>query len=190
MTTITINQAQLASVNALLNGIQRDTKTALRRSINKTAAAAKTLVAKEVGKTVTLKSKKIKEYISIRKASNDRLSAKITLRGASMPAILFANRKLAKGVSVKIWKAEQGVKFRHHFYATIHSGHTGIFKRSKISPGVYSPRLPIEEMFGPSITTIYEKTPGLSQQVQTTSADRLLSELHAQVNFILSRRNG
>jgi len=187
---VEVNQAQIESVRSLLNGIEKDAVLALRRSLNKTATAAKTLSAKEIGGTITLKSAKIKEYITIKKAAGNELTAVLSLKTALMPAILFTNRKLAKGVSLKLWKAEPTVKLRHYFYATMNSGHIGIFSREEIAPGVYAGRLPVGELLGPSITTVYEKTPGLAVRVETESAERLLREMDSQVNFILSNHNG
>jgi len=187
---IEVNQSQVNDVMAMLNGVEKDASIALSRSLNKTATGAKTLSAKGVGSTVTLKAKKIKEYITVRKANTKKLSAVVRLKGALMPSINFTNRKLAKGVSLKIWKSKRAIKLRHHFYATMPSGHAGIFSRKEIAPGIYSPRLPIEESFGPSVPVVYEKTPGLAKQVETESADRLLREMDAQVNFILSKYDG
>lgn len=188
-TTVTINQDQINSVTALLSGIERDANKAIMRSLNRTATGAKTLTAKEVAQTVTLKSKKIKELLKIRKANRNSLSAKLTLIGKPMPAVFFTNRKLRKGVSIKIFKNQSSAKFRHFFYATMPGGgHRGIFSRKEISPGVYHRRLPIVESFGPSITTVYEQTSGLARRLERHSADRLLRELDAQVNFILTRR--
>jgi len=111
------------------------------------------------------------------------------LIGKPMPAVFFTNRKLRKGVSIKIFKNQSSAKFRHFFYATMPGGgHRGIFSRKEISPGVYHRRLPIVESFGPSITTVYEQTSGLARRLERHSADRLLRELDAQVNFILTRR--
>ena len=110
------------------------------------------------------------------------------ISGGFTSAISFTNRKLAKGVSVKIWKAKPPLKFSHAFYATMPSGHSGIYTRKELSAGVFAGRLPIREMRGPSVTTVYEKTPGLSDKIEEDSAERLLNEMENQVNFILSKR--
>ena len=194
---IEVNQQQLDDVMDLLGGIERDAKIALRRSINNTATAAKTLAAKGIGSTVTMKSKRIKEYITINKASGDKLSAKVSLIGALTPLSVFSTnpsyansqlRDAGNGVSVKVFKVKRAVRLKHAFFASMSSGHVGLYTRKEISPGVFAGRLPIRELFGPSITTVYEKTPGLSSQIETESADRLLREMDAQVNFILSRQ--
>lgn len=188
MSAIEINQTQMNDVLSLLSGIEKDAKKALFRSLNRTATGAKTLTAKGIGSTVTMKSAKIKEYISIKKANSNNLISKIIMRGALAPAIQFTNRQLARGVSVKIYKSKTPDKFRHAFYATMPNGSTGIYIRKEISPGVYAPRLPIKQILGPPITTVYEKTPGLANDVEQTSAERLLKEMDAQVNFILSKQ--
>ncbi len=186
---ITVDQAQVDSVIRMLSGIQRDANLAIVRSLNKTVSGAKTATAKGIGKTVTLKAKVIKKNMRISKASALRLSAKLHLKRVLTPAILFTNRKLKKGVSLKVYKNKGAVRLSHYFYAQMSSGRRGIFSRREISNGFYAKRLPIDEFFGPSITTVYEKTPGLSRQVEFESADRLQRELDSQINFILNRYN-
>jgi len=187
--TIEVNQAQVDSVKALLNGIERDAVAALRRSINRTAIGAKTLTAKELGKTMTLKSSRIKKNITINKAVGKKLYAVVTLKGTSIRAIDFTNRALKSGISIKKWKSRKPQKFKHAFYANIGNRY-GIFTRAEISQNMFAGRIPTVELLGPPITLAYEKTPGLSKQVETDSADRLLREMDAQVNFILSKHNG
>ncbi len=186
---VTVDQAQVDSVLRMLSGIQRDADLAIVRALNKTVSAAKTATAKGIGQTVTLKAKVIKEDMRISKASAQRLSATLHLKYKLTPAILFTNRKLRKGVSLKVFKNKSSVRLTHYFYAEMESGHRGIFSRREVSSGIYVARLEIDELFGPSITTVYEKTSGLAQQVEAESADRLQRELNSQINFILNRYN-
>jgi len=183
---IEVNQAQINDVMAMLNGIEKDAVLALRRSINRTATGAKTLIAKELGKTMTLKSSRIKKNMVVNKAAGTKLSAVVTLKGTSIRAIDFTNRPLQSGVSIKKWKSKKPQKFKHAFYANIGNRY-GIFTRAEVSPNMFAGRIPTVELLGPPITLAYEKTPGLSNQVETESADRLLREMDAQVNFILSK---
>lgn len=194
---VEVNQGQMNDVLSMLGGIERDAKTALRRSISSTAIAAKTAVAKGVGSTVTMKAKRIKEYISVRKASGNNLTAVVTLKGGLTPLSVFSTnpsyansvlKDYGTGISVKIWKSKRAVRLRHAFFAEMNSGHVGIYERKEIAPNVYARRLPIRELFGPSITTVYENTPGLSNRLENEAAERLLRETDAQVNFILSKR--
>ena len=194
---VEVNQGQMNDVLSMLGGIERDAKTALRRSISNTAIAAKTAVAKGVGSTVTMKAKRIKEYISVRKASGNNLTAVVTLKGGLTPLSVFSTnpsytnsvlKDYGTGISVKIWKSKRAVRLKHAFFAEMNSGHVGIFERKEIAPSVYARRLPIRELFGPSITTVYENTPGLSNRLENEAAERLLRETDAQVNFILSKR--
>lgn len=184
---ITVDQKQVDDVVRLLNGVKTDATVALMRSLNRTAAGAKTAAAKGVGGVVTMKAKEIKSYIRVSKAKKDHLSSSIHLKQKLTPAIVFTNRQLKKGISLKIYKAGSSIKLKHDFYATMNSGHRGIFRRAEISPGVYAGRLPIIERFGPSVGAVYEKTPGLSSKIEAESSERLLREVDSQVNAILNR---
>jgi len=190
MTEVSVNREQVNEVLRLLNGIQNEANTALRRSINNTLSGTKTAVSKGIGQTITLKAKEIKSYIRVKRAKNSELSGRVILSGVLIPAIKFRNRQVRNGVSLKIWKQDRPVKLRHSFYAEMASGHRGIFYRKQLSTGVYAGRLPIIEQFGPNITTAYEKTPGLANRVEREAADRLLEQINNQVNFILNIENG
>lgn len=197
MATIEFNTTQLAEVTRLLNGIEKDARNALRRAINNTTVGVKTLVAKKIGATVTMKSAEIKTYISVQKATNQELGASVRIIGKKTPLIKYKNRQLKQGISHKIYKAGGTIKLKHAFYAQMQSGHKGIYlrdyQRQRRVPANNAwgfTTLPIIEQFGPNMTTLYEKTPNLSYQIETEAADRLARETEAQINYILGLSNG
>lgn len=188
-TTIQFDETQKAEIEALLANVKNGAQRAERTALNRTLTGAVTLVSKEIGATVTLKSATIKKNISKKKATLSNLSARATLRGGLIPLIQFQNRQLKNGISVKVYKSASTTKLKHAFYATMRSGHKGIFLRREVSPNQYAARLPIDEQFGPNISTLYEKTPGLAANVEQTSADRLQRELSSQVDYLLGLNN-
>lgn len=91
-----------------------------------------------------------------------------------------------KGTDVKpktkplVWYGEGGVRQVTHLTV---AG----YKPPKIGGSGYVSRLPIKELFGPSITAIYANTPGLiEREIETIQLD-LRGELLSQVDRFLKR---
>ncbi|MFA5922317.1 MAG: phage tail protein [Methylococcaceae bacterium] len=186
--SIQINPQQLEEIHGLLENIQNGAERAIRTALNKTLTGAVALTAKRIGETVTLKASMIKDNITQDKAKNYRLGAMMQIKSPPMPLAAFTTnptaanyqlRDIGNGVSVKVWKKGSPVRFRHAFFARTPNGYIGLFERRD------KRRLPIDEMRGPFLASIYEKTPGLGYDVETASAERLLRELDHQVTYLL-----
>lgn len=189
--TIEINRTQLESVRRLLQDIGSDEQLAIRRAVLRTTTGTKTNVTKELGKKVTLKAKMIRQQISSKVIN---LGGTVKITGSPMPLAAYStNPTLARsqqynqnGVFVKVYKDLNGVRLKHAFFAEMNTGHTGLFMRAKGANGRLVPRLKINQLLGPYMTSVYVKTVGLSNTVETTAADRLQRELDHQVQYILS----
>lgn len=191
--TIEFNPQQMAAVRSVLEDVRNGAERAIRNALNKTLTGAVALTAKRIGETVTLKSGMIKDNITKDKAKNYRLGAMMQIKSPPMPLAAFTTnptaanfqiRKTGNGVSVKVWKKGPSVRFRHAFFARMPNGYIGLYERRD------KKRLPIDEMRGPFLASIYEKTPGLSYEVEKTSAERLQTELARQVDYLLGISNG
>lgn len=192
MADITVDQQQVDEIRTLLSGIQNGAERAIRTALNRTLTGAVTLTAKRIGETVTLKSGMIKDNIVATKATNNQLGAKMRMKSRRMPLAAFSTnptaanmftRDTGNGVSVKVWKNRPTVRFRHAFFAKLSNGYIGLFERRGRN------RLPIDELKGPFLASVYEKTPGLGNEVEQTSADRLLRELASQTDYLLRLNN-
>ena len=188
--TVQINQAQLESVRRLLADIGSDERLAVRRAVQRTTTGTKAQVTKELGKKVTLKAAFIRQQISSQVL---QLGGRVTITGNPTQLAAFTtNPTLAKsqqyntnGVSVKVYKDQGAVRLKHAFFAQMQNGHIGLFMRAKGANGKAVARLSINELLGPSVTSVYEKTAGLSELVETTAAERLKDELDHQAQYIL-----
>jgi hypothetical protein len=196
--TIQINQAQLESVRRLLADISNGEKLAIRRAVQRTSDAAKTQIARDIGKKVTLKSVFIKKKI---KSKVINVTGTITIDGSfiplaafkASPSIAMSQQDNPNGVSVKVYKDKGAIRLKHAFWAEMRNIkkdtgeeiiHSGLFLR-RIVNGKAVARLKINELLGPSMTSVYENTSGLSDLVETTAAERLQRELDHQVQYIL-----
>ncbi len=185
---IQINQQQVDDIRALLANIHNGAEQAIRTSLNRTLDGAVTLTAKRIGETVTLKSSMIKDNVTKARATNYELGAMMRMKSRRMPLAAFTTnptaanmqtRDTGNGVSVKVFRNKAPVQFRHAFFAQLSNGYIGLFERRN------SKRLPIDELKGPFLASVYENTPGLGREVEQTSADRLLRELAAQTDYLL-----
>jgi len=185
---IQVNQVQVDEIRALLANINNGAERAIRTALNRTLDGAVTLTAKRIGETVTLKSAMIKNNITKARATNYELGAMMRMKSRRMPLAAFTTnptaanmftRDTGNGVSVKVFKNRPPVRFRHAFFARLQNGYIGLFDRRG------SKRLPIDELKGPYLASIYENTPGLGYEVEQTSAERLQTELAHQVDYLL-----
>lgn len=189
---IQVNQQQVDEIRALLANIHNGAERAIRTSLNRTLDGAVTLTAKRIGKTVTLKSAMIKDNITKARATNYELGAMMRMKSRRMPLAAFTTNPTAanmltrdsgNGVSVKVFKNKPPTRFRHAFFSRLQNGYIGLFDRRG------SKRLPIDELKGPYLASVYENTPGLGYEVEQTSAERLLRELAAQTDYLLGLAN-
>ena len=202
--SIQVDQKQVDSLHALLDDIKNGAENAIRRALNATLDGAVALTAQRIAGKTTLKSGYIKDHITKVKAKNYKLGAAMRMESGKVPlaafqtaptAANFQARDAGNGVSVKVWRDKGAVRFRHAFFAVMQNGYVGLFERdidrSRAAAGTDSRgrprknRLPLNELMGPYLRSIYEKTPGLSTEVETTSAERLQRELERQTDYLL-----
>ena len=138
-----------------------ESRKAIVRALNKTATTAKAEAARDIRDAgYGLKIGEIKKAISIRRANNTVLTAKVRATGRPIPLIKYSARPNANGVMVKVKEGRKLVP--HAFIATMPSGHKGVFLRKgtqhkkvmQHGRAVWS-GLPIFEVFGPSIPAAF-----------------------------------
>lgn len=193
--TIRVDDAQLARVRALLADIGSTEKLALKRAVTRTTASTKVQVSREITNKVTLLSKKVKDNISSSVSVTDTgISGKVTISGIPIPLAAYKVTPTAtnmqqynpNGVTVKVYKDAGAIQLKHGFWAIMKNGHIGLFLR-QMSNGRAVPRLKINELLGPALTSVYEQTPQLAQLIEITATEKLSRELDAQVAYILSQ---
>jgi len=195
MTTVNlqIDRSQIDAVHALLGDVRQGAERAISRALNRTLDGAVTLTAQGITKKVTLKSAYVKDHIKKVKARNYQLGAAMKMQSGQVPLAAFSTnpapanfqaRDRGNGVSVKVWKDKSATRFKHAFFAVMPNGYIGLFERRDRR------RLPLDELMGPYLSSIYTQTPGLSREVETKSADRLLRELQGEVKYLLDMNNG
>lgn len=115
--------------------ILRELRPAVARALNRAIVTVETDVARKLAQETGIKQRLLKDRLLIRRASPDRLEARLDVSRRPIPLIE------ERGIS----QAKAGVRtprgiIKHGFIATMKSGHRGAFRR------IWHARLPIREL--------------------------------------------
>jgi hypothetical protein len=141
-------------------------------AINDTVKNAQVEAAQQIAPLMGLPSKDVKEAFSFQLATPGHLEGSLVARGKAIKMIRFNPRVSRSGVSIRI--AGKTETYRHAFRATMPRGHVGIYERRGRE------RLPIRELYGPSITGMLKRTDVLPALLDYLGV-RLVANLMRQV---------
>jgi len=151
----------------------------MARVVNRANVAGKTAMVKAVSKDTGIQQKNIERELRINKATRFAPVASIEIRGRRIPLIAFKargpepSRGRGRGVSYTLPGGRQ--RIGNAFIGTMpHSGHRGVFKR------VSKKRLPITELFGPSLPHVFEKFLSVFEEVALGSFSKNMAH---EINF-------
>ena len=189
MSNVEINQAQMGAVRDLLANIRNGAETAMIRAYTAGINSATSLTAKGISEKVTLTQSVVREFIA--KTKYKKLGASMVLKSPSIPLIKFKTSSWIPGshplggLTVQVWRDGAPQRFKHAFFAMMPNGHIGIFEREQPKRITSGGKAAINESRGPYLASVYENTPGLSENVEQTSADKMMSELARQTDLLL-----
>lgn len=148
---ITSNTSQTEKA---LKAYAKRAPVALMRALNRGITGARTVMVREIARDTGMKSKDVRDALTMRLATPDRLQTRLAASLKRVPLIDFKGKSLATGVSFRTRGAKRGgvtVRLPSAFIATMSNSHRGIFKRRGRK------RLPIKELFGPSLGHVFLK---------------------------------
>lgn len=164
----------LQNFRNVILGLHRSLPAILSRAVNRTASDGSTQVAREISDVTTLKPDDITAGIVLTKATLTHWEAQLGISAVRIPLIRFDAQQETVGVSYVIDGRSGRQTIGAAFLATMSGDDRGVFKRRSAL------RLPIFELFGPSLSKLFEKTPGI--------ADELLEKnILIQVDAVLKR---
>ena len=125
-------------------------------------------------------------------------------RAGRIPLSRFGARQISKGVSYKITAGGGRQRIEGAFLATMDTGHEGVFirpfgrdgggerwptgKRRALPPTIGRQyRLPIAELFGPSIPQVAQTHEGVQRVINQEAGGEYINELSSQVDRLLER---
>ena len=153
---------------------------AAARALNRTLTNVRTVSRRKVAKGMGQKQKAIKGQFKMIKASRNRLIGLLRTTGNPIPLIEFKSPKQFKK-GVKVTFAGERQLMENAFIATMPSGRTGIFRRQT------KKRLPIRELFGPSVPAWFA-TREVNKAMEDTANENWPQNFARDLDFFLSRQ--
>jgi len=176
-----MNTREIESAARELNRLQRKAiPAATKGALNKTATQVRTVVKRDIAKTVGLPQKTIAPSFKIFKSSTQSLRATVQASGKALNLIRFKAKQTRKGVAAKAW----GKRKLYPGTFIANKGRT-VFKRSRVRGSRVS-RLPIEAVHGPSVPRefIRARVQRAMQQVVSTKFPQIFRN---QIEYRLSK---
>ncbi|CVK18466.1 phage tail protein [Sporomusa sphaeroides] len=184
MIDITAEQINMAKL--MLGHIPGAIPKVLANAINRAAEGARTDAVTKAKEDYTITAGRVRETISISKASTSNLSAAVTSRGRPRALSYYkirpgkvTKRRPADGVYAQV-KRSGGGTIAKSFVAKMSSGHVGVFNRTSAG------RFPIVQRHGPSVAQMLESK-SVSQYVEAGANRRLSDRLNHEINRMLAR---
>lgn len=170
----------LSSFNAEVQNLERILPIPTARALNRAGASMKTLAVREIANDLGVKQMDIRDRIGVREATPDRLEVLLSASPRRIPIIDFNARgpepSRGRGTGVRARIGGSAANYPKAFIATMKSGHRGVFSRSTTA------RLPIYEMFGPSVWKVFLK---YVQPVLDRGREQLLKNLASEIRFAM-----
>lgn len=195
---IKYNEDKLRRIERLVRGIPGAMGRMVPRAINRTATTARANAARNIADQIKLPVSTIKKSIKILKAKRNCWLGSLLVSSRRLPLIVFGARELKKkGVSYKISKTSPRKRLPSAFILTMpkrgekqKKGHRGVFMRKRKaaeSAGRRKGRLPIRELFGPSLGMIFNEAGMVANKTMFQAGKDLDKNLYSQLDLILSR---
>jgi hypothetical protein len=198
----------LKPVIGLLEQLRDGGRLAISRALNRTLLTTRTAARRAIAEDVGLRQKDIEAAMKIIRATADRLRAELQVSGGRIPLIRFRTRETRAGVTYSL-RGSRSLAPRA-FIATMRSGHEGVFRRRRVGgdrtrtgvsihgrqitirelahagPGLV-PRLPIDELFGPSLPHVFAGAK-VAPVIQRTAEVEMQKNLAHEVRFLVSQQ--
>lgn len=205
MTAVQINQADMAAVRNMLGDLADKYKSVMTTSINKTLTTARTQATARIANEINLKSSRIKQDFTIKKANFGDISGSLKATGGPVGLINFGANQTQKGVSVKVLKSSSRAVIKHAYIAA-HGSKEHVYWRKNRMPGTgkwpvgkktninwtaVAPRYkrPVERLTGPRIEDIFAK-PEVLDPVSIQAQHVYLINVENKIDEIIRRHRG
>lgn len=174
-------QLNTKAAQQALRALKGRGRQAIARALNRATASMRTVQTRGIAKDLGLAQAPIRKAMTIDQATASHHVAKLIATGARIP--LYAFKPSPKDPQVR--RRTGGVSYRlpggrgrvpNAFIARMDSGHIGVFVRKGRR------RLPIRELFGPSIPQVFGK---LSPEALARGQEQLIKETAHELKFAL-----
>jgi hypothetical protein len=174
-------------IQRLLSYVPKSIPKVFCTALNKTATTARKESAQKIAAASGIKVNIVRGRIRLTPATYTRWISKITVYASRIPIIKLlkgrirdGERKFTVPTKIAMYVAGKGEP-DSPFFATMPSGHFGLFDRVGLN------RLPIREVFGPSLGEIFEGSQGIINAVQRNASANLAKNVEGQVRRVLAK---
>jgi len=181
-------------VERLLAGLGRGADKVITRALNRTLTPVYGAGARSIAKDMGLTQKPIKKGLKKYRANYRHKRAEIVATGKRLPIVEFKARQTRKGISYKA-KGGQRKTIKDTFFATMESGHRGVFsrigRRRVMKSGRYKGKVreAITELHGPSIPHVMLQR-HVIKAMDDVGAKRWPKEVKIQLRYYLRHDRG
>lgn len=165
-------------VRKMLKDLGRKMPRVAAKTLNKGAVSVRSVAVKEIAGATGIKQKAIRTNTYIQRATRSRLVSAVVAKGKAIPLIHSGARQTKKGVTAKTGRGRR--LYKSAFITTMPSGHKGVFRRKSRK------RLPIREMYGPSVPTAFVWR-SIDAAMRATVRKRLPIIANQEIRFALSK---
>jgi hypothetical protein len=189
---VKLDPNDVARIQRLLAQVPRQVPQVISTALNKTATTARKEAAQKLSKITGLKVNYVRNLMALYKATRKYWQAKIWIKDWMIPATKFVRSLNSKGYT-QFTKAgsNAAIEFKTlkgndlseetPFLATMPSTHQGLFQRKGIG------RLPIQELYGPSLAEVFVGSTGVVEEVQRNAVKYLAKNVDGQVKRVLAK---
>ncbi len=172
-------RADVREVDRALRGIKHGTATVVTRAANKAIRSARTAAVRAIARDLPgIKQRRVRDATRLKLANRSQWTAAVSAKGARIPIADLSARQTQRGVT---YRTQQGRRLiPGAFMATMQSGHRGVWMRKG------KPRLPIRELYGPSIPRVFIQE-RITAQIHEAASRVWLAETERQMQLL--RRN-
>ena len=186
--TVAMDQAQLDDLKERLAFIKGGWERAVVRAMNTAASQARTRTAQRAKAVLTADPERIEQSLLTKKATYGARAATLRIFDQPIPLfrfdVSFMFPTVEGGVTAKTIQGDSPLTLKHAFVARMSNGHVGVFSRKG------KERLPIQEHYGPSVATVFEKTPGLEAEILQLAAEKFAQEAARQAEYLIQKELG
>lgn len=174
--TVTLEGAE--ALRARLEALGTQAPVAISRALNRTLSVVQTATLRALAADTGLAQKDIRGGLATERARVGHQEATLRVTGRRIPLLAFGARQTRTGVTYRLGQG-RGLA-PSAFLATMRSGHRGAFKRK--TPR----RLPIVELFGPSLPHVIVKQ-RIFEALQAKAEETLRTRLEHEIQFLADR---
>lgn len=186
--TVEMDQAQLDELKDRLAFINGGWERAVVRAMNTAASQARTRTAERARALLTADRQRIEDSLLVKKATYGARAARLHIYDQPIPLfrfdVSFMYPTVEGGVTARTFQGEAPLTLKHAFVAKMATGHVGVFSRRG------KERLPIQEHYGPTVATVFEKTPGLEAEIMQLAAEKFAQEAARQAAYLIQKELG